>query len=84
MNSAEVNRKAVNGKVFGKAPELNINIERQDQRPSASTIRAGVVQSAHDLSEGGLAVALAESLFDNEKLGAKVNIDGNFSIFIIQ
>jgi len=35
------------------------------------------VQSAHDLSEGGLAVALAECLFANEKLGAKVEIIGN-------
>jgi phosphoribosylformylglycinamidine synthase len=42
-----------------------------------AAIRAGLVQSAHDLSEGGLGVALAESLFANEKLGAEVTIDGN-------
>jgi phosphoribosylformylglycinamidine (FGAM) synthase-like enzyme len=35
------------------------------------------VQSAHDLSEGGLAVALAECLFTNETLGAEVSITGN-------
>ena len=29
------------------------------------------------LSEGGLAVAIAESLFDSEQLGAEVNVTGN-------
>ena len=42
-----------------------------------AAIRAGVVQSAHDLSEGGLAVAIAESLFDNDQLGAEVSVSGN-------
>ncbi len=70
-------QKLLNGKVFGKAPELNVNIEKERQHQVLAAIRAGVVQSAHDLSEGGLAVALAECLFANEKLGAKVSIDGN-------
>src|ERR1041384_15662 len=38
-------------------------------------IRAGLVRSAHDCSEGGLAVALAESCFNPEGLfGADVEI----------
>jgi phosphoribosylformylglycinamidine synthase subunit PurL len=70
-------QKLLNGKVFGKAPELNVALEKERQDQILAAIRAGVVQSAHDLSEGGLAVALAESLFANEKLGATVEIEGN-------
>jgi phosphoribosylformylglycinamidine synthase len=70
-------QKLLNGKVFGKAPELNVALEKERQDQILAAIRAGVVQSAHDLSEGGLAVALAESLFANEKLGATVEIAGN-------
>lgn len=70
-------QKLLNGRVFGKAPELNVNIEKERQNQVLAAIRAGVVESAHDLSEGGLAVAVAECLFTNEKLGAEVNIAGN-------
>ncbi|MCM2536133.1 phosphoribosylformylglycinamidine synthase subunit PurL [Neobacillus pocheonensis] len=70
-------QKLLNGKVFGKAPELNIDIEKERQSQILEAIRAGVVQSAHDLSEGGLAVALAECLFATNHLGAVVNISGN-------
>jgi len=37
---------------------------------------AGAVQSAHDLSDGGLAVAVAESCFASKGLGADVKIEG--------
>ncbi|MEH7503516.1 phosphoribosylformylglycinamidine synthase subunit PurL [Neobacillus drentensis] len=70
-------QKIQNGRVFGKAPELNVTIEKERQNQVLAAIRAGLVQSAHDLSEGGLAVGLAECLFANEKLGAEVEITGN-------
>jgi phosphoribosylformylglycinamidine synthase len=70
-------QKLVHGKVFGKAPALNTTLEKERQNQVLAAIRAGVVQSAHDLSEGGLAVALAESLFNGNGLGAEVKIAGN-------
>ncbi|MEH7334053.1 phosphoribosylformylglycinamidine synthase subunit PurL [Neobacillus drentensis] len=70
-------QKLVHGKVFGKAPALNTTLEKDRQNQVLAAIRAGVVQSAHDLSEGGLAVALAESLFNGNGLGAEVKIAGN-------
>jgi phosphoribosylformylglycinamidine synthase subunit PurL len=70
-------QKLLNGEIFGKAPELNIIIEKERQDQILTAIRTGVVQSAHDLSEGGLAVALAECLFASEQLGAEVTITGN-------
>ena len=35
-----------------------------------------LIHSAHDCSDGGLAVALAESCFDTEGMGAEVSIAG--------
>ena len=37
--------------------------------------KAGIVASAHDVAEGGLAVALAESTFGTENLGAGVIVE---------
>jgi phosphoribosylformylglycinamidine synthase subunit PurL len=68
-------QKLQNGRIFGKAPELNIQLEKERQNQVLAAIRAGVVQSAHDLSEGGLGVAVAESLFGQEKLGAAITIE---------
>ncbi|WP_260288216.1 phosphoribosylformylglycinamidine synthase subunit PurL [Peribacillus aracenensis] len=69
-------QKMLEGKIFGRAPELDLAIEQKRQQQILTAIKKGLVASAHDLSEGGLAVALAESLFGASKLGAKVNISG--------
>ncbi|MGE6613640.1 phosphoribosylformylglycinamidine synthase subunit PurL [Peribacillus sp. NPDC076916] len=69
-------QKMLEGKIFGRAPELDLSIEQKRQQQILTAIQKGLVASAHDLSEGGLAVALAESLFGASKLGAKVNISG--------
>jgi phosphoribosylformylglycinamidine synthase subunit PurL len=70
-------QKLQNGRIFGKAPELNVQLEKERQNQVLAAIRAGVVQSAHDLSEGGLGVAVAESLFGQEQLGATISVEGN-------
>ena len=59
--------------VAGKSPVVNFELERQVQAACRYGIRQGWIKSAHDLAEGGLAVALAESCFGNQ-LGAKVKI----------
>ncbi|MFF2458214.1 phosphoribosylformylglycinamidine synthase subunit PurL [Peribacillus simplex] len=69
-------QKMLEGKIFGCAPELDLAIEQKRQQQILTAIQKGLVASAHDLSEGGLAVALAESLFGASKLGANVNISG--------
>ncbi|RRN67687.1 phosphoribosylformylglycinamidine synthase subunit PurL [Peribacillus simplex] len=69
-------QKMLEGKIFGRAPELDLAVEQKRQQKILTAIKKGLVASAHDLSEGGLAVALAESLFGASKLGAKVNITG--------
>ncbi|WP_340372656.1 phosphoribosylformylglycinamidine synthase subunit PurL [Peribacillus sp. FSL E2-0218] len=69
-------QKMLEGKIFGRAPELDLTVEQKRQQQILAAIQTGLVASAHDLSEGGLAVALAESLFGSGKLGAKVTISG--------
>jgi phosphoribosylformylglycinamidine synthase len=69
-------QKLTNNNIFGKAPELNLEVEEKTQKQVLSAIRAGVVASAHDVSEGGVAVALAESLMGSANLGAEVTLQG--------
>ncbi|MBK5444602.1 MULTISPECIES: phosphoribosylformylglycinamidine synthase subunit PurL [unclassified Peribacillus] len=69
-------QKMLEGKIFGRAPELDLTVEQKRQQQILSAIQSGLVSSAHDLAEGGLAVALSESLFGASDLGAKVNLSG--------
>ncbi|MEW5928853.1 MAG: phosphoribosylformylglycinamidine synthase subunit PurL [Gemmatimonadota bacterium] len=55
--------KVVHGRVAGDTPALDMAAEAALQRALLAAIRAGLVRSAHDPAEGGLAVALAESAF---------------------
>ena len=50
----------VHGLVEGR-PSINLDLERRVQRCCIEAIKQGLVKSAHDCSEGGLAVAVAES-----------------------
>jgi len=65
---------AVHGLVAGDAPALNLAAEQALHQVLLEAIRAGFVVSAHDCSEGGLAVALAECcILQGDKLrGATV------------
>src|SRR5687767_679075 len=69
--------KVVHGRVVGDAPAIDLDAERRLQTALLSMIRAGVVQSAHDIAEGGLAVALAESAIADPAapLGIDVELD---------
>ena len=53
--------KEILGAFWGYPPELDIEKEATLQRALVALIRAGLVESAHDCSDGGLAVALVES-----------------------
>lgn len=70
-------QKLTYGKIFGRAPELDLEKEAKFQNQVLQAIREGLVASAHDVAEGGLAVAAAESLMNSDGLGAKIKIAGN-------
>jgi len=59
----------------GLPPRLDLARELAVQNSVRELIRAGLVKSAHDCSEGGLAVALAESCFNpTGRLGAEIDL----------
>ncbi|HKS31121.1 MAG TPA: phosphoribosylformylglycinamidine synthase subunit PurL [Chthoniobacterales bacterium] len=63
------------GEKIGPVPKLDIEHEIAVQNAVRDLIRLGVVRSAHDCSDGGLAVALAECCFNpDELLGADVDL----------
>ncbi|MEK4788872.1 MULTISPECIES: phosphoribosylformylglycinamidine synthase subunit PurL [Bacillus] len=68
-------QKMTEGRIYGKAPEIDLNVELSRQEALLAAIQNGLVQSAHDVSEGGLGVALAESTFGTDGLGADIQID---------
>ena len=60
----------------GLPPRLSFEREIAMQNAVLALIRSGIVRSAHDCSEGGLAVAVAESCFNPESLlGASVALE---------
>lgn len=65
------------GKIFGQAPAIDLEVEAARQKELLTAIQAGLVQSATDLSEGGFAVALCEKAFGTEGLGAGVTVSGS-------
>ena len=66
--------KVCHGLKIGPPPHVDLEVEIKVQRAVRDLIREGLVQSAHDCSEGGLAVALAECCFNPERLfGADVD-----------
>ena len=69
----------VHGVVAGAPPVCDLARERNLVEAVLAAIGAGVVRSAHDCSDGGLAVALAECcIIDrNRPLGARIDLSGS-------
>jgi len=59
-------------------PQIDIKAEKAVQEACLEAIESGIVNSAHDCSQGGLAVALAESCITDKgrMIGAEVTLDG--------
>ncbi len=66
--------KVCHGLKIGPPPRVDLANEIKVQNAVRHLIREGLVKSAHDCSEGGLAVAVAECCFHPEKLfGAEID-----------
>jgi phosphoribosylformylglycinamidine synthase len=66
--------KAVAGIVAGEPPAIDLAAEKRLIDCLVALAAAGTVQSAHDASDGGIAVTLAESCFAAKGLGASVSL----------
>jgi phosphoribosylformylglycinamidine synthase subunit PurSL len=66
----------VNGITGGAVPQVNTTENLANYKALNTAIKAGLVRSCHDLSEGGLAVAAAEMAFAG---GIGVNLNENLT-----
>lgn len=73
---------ALFGEVSGAVPQLDLQAELAVQQTCLAAIQAGLIGSAHDCSDGGLAVALAESCFSHDArpaIGATIKLDSSLA-----
>jgi phosphoribosylformylglycinamidine synthase len=66
----------IHHQVKGQPPRLDLEHERALIALLSRSAAAGLLQSAHDCSDGGLAVALAECAFDTGGIGLEVDVPG--------
>ncbi len=71
--------KVILDRLWGTPPQLDMDYEKRVQTTVRELVRAGAVESAHDLSDGGLAVALAEASFGPKGIGADVTLDSDIA-----
>jgi phosphoribosylformylglycinamidine synthase len=72
--------KEILGQIWGVPPALDLKQEASLQKCLRELIQAGMIESAHDCSDGGLAVALAEAGFP-KNVGAEVDLSSNGLFF---
>lgn len=72
--------KSIFNRVEGEIPEIDLKLEKKTIDIILEAIKSGLIKSAHDVSDGGLAVALAECCVMNrkKKIGAEVNLEIKF------
>lgn len=66
----------VHNQTRGPIPQLDLQVEKRLQAVVLDVIQSGKIKSAHDISDGGLAIALAECCITNRdsQIGARVTI----------
>ena len=69
--------KVILGQSWGLPPALDMDYEKRVHDAMREIVRAGLAASAHDLSDGGLAVAVAESSFGTSGTGGRLRFDSD-------
>src|SRR5262249_6842790 len=67
--------KTIGGIVAGEPPAIDLAAEKHLIDCLVALANAGTLQSAHDISDGGLSVSLAESCFASKGFGASVSLN---------
>jgi phosphoribosylformylglycinamidine synthase len=73
--------KTIHGLVRGDAPALDLGREGALLTLVTGAAAAGLLRSAHDCSDGGIAVTLAESCFDTGGIGASIDLLAPLELF---
>jgi phosphoribosylformylglycinamidine synthase len=69
--------KSILKQLWGQPPALDMDYEKRVHDAIREILAEGLAESAHDLSDGGLAVALAECSFGPAGIGAQLDIDSD-------
>ncbi|MEW6609518.1 MAG: phosphoribosylformylglycinamidine synthase subunit PurL, partial [bacterium] len=69
--------KVLHHQVAGKPPMIDLEWENNIQATCLAAIQQGIIKSAHDCAEGGLAIALAECCIVGN-IGAEITLDSEF------
>lgn len=77
--------KEIHNLIKGPVPDIDLELEARVQKTVRQAIKVGLVKSAHDVSKGGLAVALAEccisaSLHGEKNIGAYIEIQSDIRV----
>ena len=72
-------QQVLTGKYEGKAPAIDLQVEKARQDGLLQAIKAGVIESAEDVAEGGLGVTLAEKVIRANGLGINVTLEGDMT-----
>ncbi|MGB9702360.1 MAG: phosphoribosylformylglycinamidine synthase subunit PurL [Candidatus Kapaibacteriota bacterium] len=72
--------KILTNEIIGEAPEMNIDEEVKLQKTILELIYSQIINAAHDVSEGGIAIALAEMGIYSKNLGASIDLGQNPSL----
>jgi phosphoribosylformylglycinamidine synthase II len=67
--------KTISAIVAGEPPVIDLAAEKRLQDCLVALAAEGAVQSAHDISDGGLAVAIAESCFTSNGFSALISVE---------
>jgi len=71
-------QKLITGEIYGPCPSINLQKELALHNCLLRLISSGLLCSAHDISEGGIALAVAESCIIGS-IGARIKADGNLN-----
>ena len=71
--------KVIQDSLWGIPPKLDMAYEKRVQATVRELVRAKAVSSAHDIGEGGFAVALAECSFGEANIAADIRLDSTLA-----
>ena len=67
--------KTIHNQINGPIPHIDLEFEYAVQKVCLESIKKGIINSAHDISDGGLAVSIAESfIYSKGNLGIKLDL----------
>ncbi|MEN6296034.1 MAG: phosphoribosylformylglycinamidine synthase subunit PurL [Chloroherpetonaceae bacterium] len=75
--------KILTGNILGTAPILNLQEEIVLQKLTLDLIKNKIINAAHDVAEGGIAIALAEMSIDSIKYGCSVDLGNDPSLAML-